>query len=89
MARVRDVLDQALALSVKQRARLAQELLHSLDEGPPEDPEVVARAWDDEIARRVDDVRAGRARLVAWSAVKRDMERAIQSVRRRARRRAR
>jgi putative addiction module component (TIGR02574 family) len=86
MARVRDVLDQALELPVKQRARLAQELLHSLDEAPPEDPEEVAEAWDEEIARRVDEVRSGAVETVPWVTVKRDMERAIQSVRRRRQR---
>ena len=32
MARVRDILDQALHLPLKQRARVAHELLTSLDE---------------------------------------------------------
>lgn len=86
MARARDVLNQALDLPPKQRARIAHELIVSLDEGPPEDPEEVAKAWDDEIARRVDDVRSGRVNTVPWSTVKRDMDRAIQSVRHRRRR---
>jgi putative addiction module component (TIGR02574 family) len=83
MARVRDVLDQALRLPPKQRARLAQELIASLDEDRRDDPGVVAEAWDEDIARRVDDVRSGRVKVVSWSALKKDMNRAIQSVRER------
>jgi putative addiction module component (TIGR02574 family) len=81
MARVRDVLDRGLRLPLKQRASLAQELIASLNEDRRDDPGVVAEVWDEEIARRVDDVRLGRVKAVAWWAVKKEMNRAIQSVR--------
>lgn len=83
MARVRDLLHQALELSLKQRAQLAKELINSLDEGPPEDPAEVAKAWDNEIVRRLDDVRSGRVKPVPWSVVEKNMGRAIQRARRR------
>ena len=92
MASSRDVLSQALTLPLKQRARIAHELLVSLDEEPPDDPNEVAKAWDDEIARRVADLRTGRVKAVPWSAVKKGMDRAIRAVRsrkQRARKRAR
>ena len=81
MARVRDVLDQALGLPPKQRARIAQELIASLDRDQPDDPAAVAEAWDEEIGRRFDDVSAGRVKAIPWSAVKKSMNRAIQPVR--------
>jgi putative addiction module component (TIGR02574 family) len=86
MARVRDVLDQALGLPLKQRARVAQELIASLDEDQPDDPAAVAEAWDEEIARRVEELRSGRVKAVPWSAVKKQMNRSIQSVHARRRR---
>ena len=82
MVAVNDILAQVLALPLKQRARLARELIVSLDEGPPEDPEDVAKAWDEEIARRGDDVRSGRVKTVPWSTVKRGMNRAVERARR-------
>jgi putative addiction module component (TIGR02574 family) len=53
--------DEALRLSVNQRARLARRLLESLDEEEVEDPEEVARAWEAEVARRVSQYEAGEA----------------------------
>ncbi len=48
----------ALKLSTQERARLAHDLLVSL-EGTEEDPAEVERAWREEIERRMADVRAG------------------------------
>jgi putative addiction module component (TIGR02574 family) len=53
------LVEGALQLSPEDRARLAQALLHSLDENSAEDPLEVERAWRDEIERRMTDVRAG------------------------------
>jgi hypothetical protein len=51
--------DEALNLSVNRRAGLARRLLESLDEETVEDPQAVARAWEEEIQRRVLRYRAG------------------------------
>jgi putative addiction module component (TIGR02574 family) len=59
---VLEVLDKALALSVKERGLLIDRLVESLDDEPAE--EGVEAAWDKEIKRRVDDVRSGRAKTV-------------------------
>jgi putative addiction module component (TIGR02574 family) len=56
--------EQALQLSVRDRARLAHRLLESLDEGAAEDPVEVERAWKKEIERRVADFDAGGNELV-------------------------
>jgi putative addiction module component (TIGR02574 family) len=45
-------------------------LLESLD-GPPEDPEAVEAAWNEEIARRIEDLNSGKARTVSWDEVRR------------------
>ena len=50
---------EALRLPVHERARLAEELISSLDE----DAEIEA-AWAEEIQRRLEDLRQGRVELV-------------------------
>ena len=50
---------EALNLPTTERAKLAQVLLHSLDQDAEEDPVEVEKAWLDEIERRMKDVRAG------------------------------
>lgn len=51
----------AMALSEGERAKLASDLVASLD-GPNEDE--VAKAWDIEICRRINEIEAGTARLL-------------------------
>jgi putative addiction module component (TIGR02574 family) len=51
---------QARALPPEDRARLAEELLASLD---PQDTEVEA-AWDEELRRRIDEVERGAVQLI-------------------------
>src|SRR5690606_21971530 len=58
-----DLLVEALRLSREERARIAAELLSSLEEM---DDEVVA-AWADELRRRSADVRDGRVSAVPWT----------------------
>ena len=51
---------QAKALPPEERARLAEELLASLD---PHETEVES-AWDEELRRRIDEVERGAVQLV-------------------------
>ena len=51
---------QARALPPEERARLAEELLASLD---PHDREVES-AWDEELRRRIDEVERGVVQLI-------------------------
>lgn len=53
---------QALKLSTKERSELVQRLIVSLDGEPEGTPEEIAKAWEDEIARRVADMDAGRTK---------------------------
>ena len=61
-----DVFSTALALPARERARLAHELLTSLDEAT--DPDA-ADAWAAEIERRSREVQAGAA-VEDWDAVR-------------------
>ena len=60
-ALVDELSQRARALSPEDRARLADELLASLDEDSSPDTE---QAWEQEIGRRVEEIRSGRAKLI-------------------------
>ena len=56
--------NQALRLSPKERGELIHRLIVSLDGEPEESPEAIAKAWDEEISRRVADMEAGRTQWI-------------------------
>ena len=62
-----DLLQKALALSESERAELAGNLLSSLD--TTVDPDVDA-AWQDEVARRMDEVQSGKVKTIPWPEVR-------------------
>lgn len=72
MADLAEVFSVALSLDVRDRAALAQRLLASLDELNEEEAE---RLWADEAQRRLEELRAGRARSVPAEEVARKAER--------------
>ena len=57
--------DEALKLSLRERSELADFLIASLHGEPEDTPEAIAKAWDEEIARRVADMEAGRTKWVS------------------------
>ncbi len=59
----KEVFDQALALPPDERARLAHDILVSLD-GPAD--EGASEEWVREIERRVREVKNGSVKLVDW-----------------------
>jgi putative addiction module component (TIGR02574 family) len=70
------VRDEALRLTEAERARLAAELLASLD-GEPEDG--VEAAWAAEVEKRKAQVERGEARLVPWDQVKAEVKAALKT----------
>jgi len=66
---ISDLLKRALALPDDERAALANSLLDSLERAN----ESVQEAWDEEVARRIEDLKAGRAVTVAWQEVHREL----------------
>ena len=64
-----DLLKRAMALPAEERAALASTLLDSLEnpDGSVED------AWDREVARRIADLKAGRAVTVPWEELHRQL----------------
>lgn len=68
------VLEEALKLSLKERADVAVKLLASLDDEESENPEEVERAWGAEIERRARRVLSGGSAGSPWEEVKQQIE---------------
>ena len=73
-SRAQQVLRDALALPLDERADVAAELLASLDEAEAERPADVEAAWAAEIERRARRVMAGESAGVPWEDVRRRAE---------------
>ncbi len=78
-----ELLVQVLQLSRQERARIAEELLSSLEEG---DDEEVAASWAPERERRSQDVADGKVQTVEWGVARAEILGELQE--RRARRAA-
>jgi len=63
-----ELLKKALTLPAKDRATLAGSLIDSLDEM---DESSAQTAWNDEIARRIEDLDSGKAKAIPWDEVRR------------------
>jgi len=59
---VSELLEKALTLSARERGLLIDRLVETLDNEPAE--EGMEAAWDEEIKRRVDDIRSGRVTTI-------------------------
>lgn len=66
---VSDLLKRALALPVGERAALANTLLESLETTD----ESVQEAWDEEVERRMKDLKAGKVVTVPWEQLHREL----------------
>jgi putative addiction module component (TIGR02574 family) len=62
MPTMAEILENALQLGIHDRALFAERLLASLEELTEEEAE---RLWADEAQRRLDEYRAGRARVIS------------------------
>jgi len=73
-SRAKDVLREALALPIAERADVAAELLASLDGAPAEDAAEVEAAWAAEIEKRARRVMAGESTGTPWEDIRRRAE---------------
>lgn len=78
MSQVDRIMDQVADLSEDEKRELRIRLL---DEPDPVDPDEVARAWGEEIARRIEDFKAGREEAVPASEALRRMDEALAKLR--------
>jgi putative addiction module component (TIGR02574 family) len=72
---VEELSARAKTLSAEDRARLAEELLESLDQEPESEVEA---AWDREIERRVAEVESGTVKLISAEEVHAEARRLIR-----------
>jgi putative addiction module component (TIGR02574 family) len=70
---------EAMQLSLEERGELVHRLIVSLDGEPEDSPEDVAKAWEAEIERRIDDLEAGRTHLIRADEVIREARARIKS----------
>ncbi|MBI5533919.1 MAG: addiction module protein [Deltaproteobacteria bacterium] len=68
------VLEEALELEPRQRARLAHEIIRSLDESD----EDAAALWRAEVGRRIDEVENGTTELEDWELAYQRLRAAVQ-----------
>lgn len=68
---VSEVLEKALTLSTQERGLLIDRLIGSLDDAPSEDG--IEDAWDDEVKRRVEEIRSGKAKMIPGEQVLREL----------------
>jgi len=73
-SRSQELLREALALPLDERADVAAELLASLDDAEAEDPTTVEAAWAAEIERRAHRVMTGETTGIPWEDVRRRAE---------------
>lgn len=73
-ARTQELLREALALPVKERADVAAQLLASLDDAAVDEPAAVEAAWAEEIERRARRVLSGESPGIPWEDVRRRAE---------------
>ncbi|HVM92144.1 MAG TPA: addiction module protein [Terriglobales bacterium] len=75
---VSELLEKALALSTSERGILIDHLIQSLDEGPAD--EGVDAAWDEEIKRRVDEIRSGKVEMISGEQVLRELGKSVNKL---------
>lgn len=63
------ILKKALALPLEARAAIADTLLGSLDQSPPDAS--AEEAWSEEIKRRIEDIDSGKVQLIPYEEVRR------------------
>ena len=71
-----DIRPAALALPMRERAKLARELLESLEHASPNDD--VEDAWIQEIDRRVRGLDSGERQAVEWSVARERIARRLR-----------
>lgn len=78
---LKEIEEQALRLTAKERGELAHRLIVSLDGEPEDSPEAIAKVWDEEIVHRVADMEAGRTEWIPAEEVFKEIDQIIATTR--------
>ncbi|QQR81080.1 MAG: addiction module protein [Deltaproteobacteria bacterium] len=68
---VKKIVDEALQMPVEERARLAEQLISSLDLSPDFNTEV---EWQKEIQKRLDEIKDNKVTCIPWEDVRRKLK---------------
>ena len=80
---LQDIEAEALQLPLEERGRLAGRLLQSLEPEPQDTPENISAAWEQEIARRIEEMDAGRTESIPYEQVRAELRALIAAHRER------
>ena len=80
-ARAKKLREEVLELPKGARAKLAHDLLLSLEDEPFDPPADVQKTWAAEIDKRVRDVKEGRVKLIPVEQAMRDVRASLKRVR--------
>jgi len=75
MAQAKDIIEAAMELEPAERAKVAQELLDSIDGGANGGLDA---EWIGELERRARDIDEGRAQFVSWPEARQEIEDSLQ-----------
>ncbi len=81
-ALLKEVEAQAMQLPQNEQDELIHHLIVNRDRAPEDSPEAIAKAWDEEIARRVADMDAGRTKWIPADEVFKEIDAIIAGQRR-------
>ncbi len=70
---------EALQLPPDERGQLVGRLMESLEPAAEDTPVNITKAWDDEIARRIEDLEAGRTQAVPYEQVRAELRAMIDA----------
>ncbi len=74
-----DIESAALKLPLSERSHLAERLTASVEAEADETPQAIASAWDVEITRRLEDLKAGRSETVPYEQVRAELRAMIDA----------
>ena len=80
---LQDIGAEALQLPLEERGRLAGRLLQSLEPEPQDTPENIAKAWEEEVARRIEEMDSGRTESIPYEQVRAELRALIDAHRER------
>ena len=80
---LQDIGAEALQLPLEERGRLAGRLLQSLEPEPHDTPENIAKAWEEEVARRIEEMDSGRTESIPYEQVRAELRALIDAHRER------
>lgn len=78
---LQDIEAQALQLPLEERGRLVERLLQSLEGELDDTPQNIVKAWEEEIARRIEEMDAGLTEAIPYEQVRAEVRAMIDSYR--------